>query len=125
MLEDPISLLFSQTKRHIAPIVQLSATSWYKKFKHAMILNQGTMTFVQWENNVYGITNEHVLHAYYKSTEPSILGLALDKFGPIPGKLLFKATTDSSRCFFDPRFRIDIAVFKIDESHCCVQTKSQ
>ena len=78
---------------------------------------QGTMTFLNYHDRCFGVTNQHVLGDYVRPTSNKVFHLALQKHIPIPGRLLFKSTKDN------PDFPFDIAVFLLDEEEIIANGK--
>lgn len=71
---------------------------------------QGTMTFINYHDRCFGVTNQHVLTDYVRPTKEKAFHIALRNHIPIPGRLLFKSTKDN------PDFPFDIAVFLLEEN---------
>ena len=67
------------------------------------------MTFLNYHDRCFGVTNKHVLGDYVRPTKEKVFHVALRKHLPIPGRLLFKSSK------YNADFPFDIAVFLLDE----------
>lgn len=72
------------------------------------IEGQGTMTFVQYRNKYFGITNEHVVPEGSSSERLASLRLALSHHTPVPGKLFFQTSETN------PDFPFDLCIFELN-----------
>ncbi|MCF8036142.1 MAG: serine protease [Desulfobacteraceae bacterium] len=70
--------------------------------------DQGTMTFIEFKENYYGITNKHVIgDKLTKSHAKGTFWVALENHRPVPGELIFESTQNNID------FPYDIAVFHL------------
>lgn len=108
--EDDVSLaLASATKKHIAPILRVNPMKVAFLGSKGATLDQGTITFVKYQDRFFGLTNSHVVGDLTRPRADAAFLLALNKHTPLPGRLIFSSNTQ------DIDFPFDVAVFLLDK----------
>lgn len=110
------SVLFKTTKQHVAPIIELKADALWQGATLHSVVDQGTMTFVRWQQRTYALTNEHVVRAY-RGRESSVLSVALQEWQYIPARLLYVGGASCTR------WPYDLAVFEWLDELCPAKSK--
>lgn len=120
MEQDLNSILLKETKRHCAAFFYAPSFGeiYFRSPGDDYIKEQGTLTFVEYKNKCYAITNQHVVSANWEERlkkESLMLALDTHKFWGI-SPIFISPPKDKITILYPENFPKDIAIFPFSNS---------